>query len=93
MNPRVREDLGVRYDDLGEQQVKNIARPIRAYNINLFPNSSTSGNKSVFNNLKVQAKSNRAFYAVIGVLVIFLVVAGLFGLDYWQEEVKTAFEN
>ena len=87
---QVREDLGVRYDDLGEQQVKNIARPIRAYNINLFPNSSTSGNKSVFNHLKVQAKSNRAFYAVIGVLVIFLVVAGLFGLDYWQEEVKTA---
>jgi adenylate cyclase len=32
---QVREDLGVILEDLGEQQVKNISRPIRAYRINL----------------------------------------------------------
>ena len=32
---QVREDLGVVLEDLGEQQVKNISRPIRAYRINL----------------------------------------------------------
>lgn len=31
----VHEDLGVVFEDLGEQTVKNIARPIRAYRINL----------------------------------------------------------
>jgi hypothetical protein len=32
---QVREDFGVVLEDLGEQQVKNISRPIRAYRINL----------------------------------------------------------
>jgi len=32
---QVREDLGVVLEDLGDQQVKNISRPIRAYRINL----------------------------------------------------------
>lgn len=32
---QVREDLDVVYEDLGEQYVKNIARPIRAYRIDL----------------------------------------------------------
>ncbi len=32
---QVREDLGVVLEDLGEQHVKNIARPIRAYRIDL----------------------------------------------------------
>jgi class 3 adenylate cyclase len=32
---QVREDLGIVLEDLGEQQVKNITRPIRAFRINL----------------------------------------------------------
>ena len=32
---QVREDFGVVLEDLGEQQVKNISRPIRAFRINL----------------------------------------------------------
>lgn len=32
---QIREDLDVAFEDLGEQQVKNISRPIRAYRINL----------------------------------------------------------
>jgi class 3 adenylate cyclase len=32
---QVREEFGVVLEDLGEQQVKNISRPIRAYRINL----------------------------------------------------------
>lgn len=31
----VREDLGIEYDSLGDQQVKNISRPIQAYRISL----------------------------------------------------------
>jgi len=31
----IRQDLGIEYLDLGDQQVKNISRPIRAYQVNL----------------------------------------------------------
>jgi class 3 adenylate cyclase len=42
---QVREDIGVNFQDLGQLLVKNIARPIRAYKIDLFPVSDASDAK------------------------------------------------
>jgi len=39
----IRQDLGIEYLDLGDQHVKNISRPIRAYRINL---ADTTASKS-----------------------------------------------
>jgi adenylate cyclase len=43
---QVREDIGVDFHDLGQLLVKNITRPIRAYKIDLFPESDASDAKS-----------------------------------------------
>lgn len=42
----IREDLGVEYSDLGHLQVKNIARAIRAYRVDLYPEHGASGSRT-----------------------------------------------
>ena len=43
---QVRDKLDVAFEDMGEQQVKNIARPVRAYRIPLGENSPSAGTLS-----------------------------------------------
>jgi len=43
----VRQDLGIDYLDIGDQQVKNISRPIRAYRINLADTAASQANEYV----------------------------------------------
>ena len=75
----IRQDLGVEYLDLGDQQVKNISRPIRAYQVNL----------TVKEGLKVeplksdkQDKKTVAFRAAMPGLAILAVLA--VGLLAWR---------
>lgn len=42
----IRQDLGIEYLDLGDQHVKNISRPIRAYRINLAGATASRSNES-----------------------------------------------
>jgi len=42
----IRQDLGVEYLDIGDQHVKNISRPIRAYRINLAGATASKSNES-----------------------------------------------
>jgi len=73
---QVREDLGVVLEDLGEQQVKNISRPIRAYRINLanVPVPKTAR--------KAQTSWRPWIAAAASVALVVLLVAG--GLLYWR---------
>jgi adenylate cyclase len=78
---QVREDLGVVLEDLGDQQVKNISRPIRAYRINLA-------------NVRVAklARSRRPFrrpWIAAAASVAVVVLFGLGGLLYWNKANKT----
>jgi adenylate cyclase len=73
---RVETKLALVYEDLGEQQLKNIARPVRTYRI-LFDGEAPPG---------VQRPKTRGFSAtqIIGsAAVVVLVVAGL-ALGWWQ---------
>jgi adenylate cyclase len=77
---QVREDLGVVLEDLGEQQVKNISRPIRAYRINLT-------NAPLAKLAKPRRWSSRPWIAAAAsVALVALLGAG--GLLYWRETSK-----
>lgn len=73
---QVREDFGVVLEDLGEQQVKNISRPIRAYRINL-------ANVPVAKPARRGRWSGKPWIAAAAsvALVVLLAVGGLL---YWR---------
>jgi adenylate cyclase len=78
---QVREDLGVVLEDLGEQQVKNISRPIRAYRINL-------ANAPVAKLAKQgKAPANPRIAAAASIVLVVLFGAG--GLLYWSQAGKS----
>ena len=73
---QVREDLGVVLEDLGDQQVKNISRPIRAFRINL-------ANVPVAKLAKRKVKSRGPRIAAAASLALVVLAAG--GLLYWNK--------
>jgi class 3 adenylate cyclase/TolB-like protein len=77
---QVREDLGVVLEDLGEQQVKNISRPIRAYRINL-------ANVPLAKPARRARPSRKPWIAPLAsaALVVLLAVSGLL---YWNKTNK-----
>ena len=79
---QVREDLGVVLEDLGDQQVKNISRPIRAYRINL-------ANAPLAKPTRAKDNSGKTWIAVLAsiALVVFIALAGLL---YWRQTNKTS---
>lgn len=74
---QVREDLDVVFEDLGEQQVKNISRPVRAYRIDLTgaPISRTIGRRG---------KSTKV---IVGTLITLAIVIGT---SYWVSVYRDA---
>ena len=75
---QVRDKLPVTFDDLGEQQVKNIARPVRAFGLTpeaiaAIPELAPNG---------VAAPSGRGRPWIIAALVAVLLVAG--GAAWWM---------
>jgi len=74
---QVREDLGVVLEDLGDQQVKNISRPIRAYRINL-------ANVPIAKLAVHRARSWRPWIAAAAsVALVVILAAGV--LVYWNK--------
>ena len=78
---QVREDLGVVLEDLGDQQVKNISRPIRAYRINL-------ANAPVAKPARRARPSGKRWIAAVASVAL-IVPLGLGGLLYWNKASKT----
>jgi adenylate cyclase len=79
---QVREDLGIVLEDLGEQQVKNITRPIRAFRINLADApvkiSTAKGTPP--------AKSKRPSWPIAvaaAVVLASVALAGVYGYGYF----------
>src|SRR5207253_7642693 len=71
---QVRDDLDVVFEDLGEQRVKNIARPIRAYRINL-------ADAPVPKLVVVHTRKSRSLIA--GVVSVALLLVG--SVSYWYQ--------
>jgi TolB-like protein/class 3 adenylate cyclase/Tfp pilus assembly protein PilF len=74
---QLREDLGVVLEDLGEQHVKNIARPIRAYRINL---ANTPVGKS-----PRRAKPRSPRWAAVGASLALAIVLAAGALLVWSQ--------
>jgi adenylate cyclase len=78
----IRQELGVEYTDLGDQQVKNISRPIRAYQIHLIGKHGLD--------VKRVKRSKRQIprRALVGVATVAVLSATLLGLyqarPLWQ---------
>ncbi len=77
---QVREDLGVVLEDLGEQHVKNISRPIRAFRINL-------ANAPVAKPAPRGRLSRRPWIAAAASVAL-VVLLGVGGLLYWTKTNK-----
>src|SRR5438132_945588 len=76
---QVRDKLPVTFDDLGEQQVKNIARPVRAFG--LTPQAIEAVPELASSGFKGQGGPDRRRW-IIAALVVVLVVAG--GAAWWM---------
>jgi adenylate cyclase len=74
---QVREDLGVVLEDLGDQQVKNISRPIRAYRINL-------AKVPVAKPARRKRSSSKAWIAAVPSVAL-VILFGIGGLLYWKK--------
>lgn len=75
---QVREDLGVVFEDLGEQTVKNISRPIRAYRVNL-----TGAPLSPLKASKGSTGRDWRIPAAGGITILALALAGWLGWHMW----------
>lgn len=79
---QVANKLAFTYDDLGEQHVKNIARPVRVYRVNSNPDDSDSGAPA--SNLPGVRGWRKTMVAAIGAFV--LVIALGLGWYAWQPD-------
>lgn len=73
---QVRKDLGVMFEDLGEQQVKNISRPIRAYRLDLFPKDDFPSPRTA-DNAKSRKRSMRSILGAMAMLVVVAILSGI----------------
>jgi len=71
----IRQELGVEYQDLGDQRVKNIARPIRAYRIDLAGAGAVEASP-VPRPPARERKPRRAWIGAISVVFVGAVVFG-----------------
>ena len=77
----IRQDLGIKYLDLGDQQVKNISRPIRAYQIDLAGDGGFKVKRVNGGKQKLQVRT-----AMFGLLAILVLAIGLLS---WQKGLFT----
>jgi len=71
---QVENKLGLKYEDLGAHQVKNIARPIRVYRVLSYPGAAA--HRVIKAKRKIKKKWLWAAAATLS--IIFIVVAGLY---------------
>jgi hypothetical protein len=97
---QVREDLGVELEDLGEQKVKNITRPIRAYRIHVGVTETVNTNsfhtwKRRYRRVTSTLYLHRAVVYSQIVLIIVLIVFWFSGIisAYWPHKVFVPSEE
>jgi TolB-like protein len=73
--------LPLEYEFLGEQEVKNISEPVRAYHARLRPGDELPAPRRISASSPPSPR-RRGFMATMGILA--LVVAAVAGLIYWQ---------
>ena len=78
---QVHGSLDVGFEDIGEQQVKNIARPIRVFRVTLESGSATdSTGSSGYKAIRMLRRQKRSF-AVVAVALVVLIGAAIFVLN------------
>jgi adenylate cyclase len=82
---QVRDKLEVGFEDLGDQQVKNIGRPVRAYRV--LTDSSEAGTLVA---APAKQTTNWKVPALAAALVVIIAAGGLFSWQPWITKVETA---
>jgi TolB-like protein/Flp pilus assembly protein TadD len=82
---QVRDKLEVGFDDLGDQQVKNIDRPVRAYRVLTDP-----ADAGKFVAAPAKRATNWKMPAIAAAVVIIIAVGGLFSWQPWVTKVEAA---
>jgi len=80
---QVHEDLGIEFIDSGEQQVKNISKPIRMFRVALGKGSATKEPDAVPTLSKAPSRFDRRRVALIGGAIATLIVIAL-GTWQWR---------
>jgi TolB-like protein len=76
---QVENKLGLKYENLGEHQVKNIARPIRLYRVLSYPGAAAHRVANVKKSIR-----NKLFkIATLFILTLLLIFAGLYSKYYY----------
>jgi len=84
----VGKKLGLMYKDLGEQEVKNIAEPVRAYQVRL--KSGAELPRPSERQKQVESSKTKRWQSIIAALVVALIIAG--GAAYWFNPWETREE-
>lgn len=88
---QVRDKLAYRIDDLGEIEVKNIARPVRAFQINDGPAEATGGIARTAARASQQASQRRRWPVVSAAVVVLAVAVGVaVWFEPWAPRVEAA---
>jgi class 3 adenylate cyclase/TolB-like protein len=82
---QIETKLDLRYEDLGDQRLKNIARPVHAYRIRLngtqfdAADSATPAGKEAS-----QTRSSRHRYILVAVVLVAVAIGTYYGAEIWR---------
>jgi TolB-like protein/class 3 adenylate cyclase/rhodanese-related sulfurtransferase len=85
---QVRDKLDLRLEDLGEVEVKNISRPVRAFRVILDSKATALVTPIVRQTVKTERLSRPL--AIAAVVVLFLAAGGAFWWQPWSPDVEPA---
>ena len=90
---QVRDKLNLEFEDMGEVEVKNIARPVRAFQIVLDDKAAVLATPVVA--VPSRVASFKRWQIAAGLAVCFAVIGGLFVWQPWapQRELSSSFET
>lgn len=86
---QIRDKLNYTLDDLGEIEVKNIARPVRAFRVSLDPNASPKPNQ-ISQPASTIPNPNRQRVIVVAAVLLFVGIGVTIWLEPWIPRIEAA---
>jgi adenylate cyclase len=81
---QVETKLDLRYEDLGNQRVKNIARPVHAYRIRPDSTLDATGSATSAGTKASQARSLRLRFVLVAVVLVAAAIGTYYGAEIWR---------
>jgi len=81
---QVETKLDLRYEDLGNQRVKNIARPVHAYRIRPDSTLDATGSATSAGTKASQTRSLRLRFVLVAVVLVAAAIGTYYGAEIWR---------